>query len=105
MVLSLRSSLDYDYASLSVVGRLREDLEEQRLGDVVGAGASDEVAAGLEKLQGAQVDFFVAALGGGDTVAILGEGGWVEDDHAEAAARFVVFLEQVERVAFAEVNI
>jgi hypothetical protein len=105
VVLSLRSTLDYDYASFSVIGRFRENLEEQRLGNVVGAGASYEVAAGHEKLHGSQVDFFVPALGCWDAVAILGKGGWVEDDHAEAAARFVIFLQQVERVAFAKVNI
>ncbi len=85
-----------------VVGCFGEDLKEEGLGDVVGAGASDEVAAGPKKFQGAQIDLFVAALGGGDAVAIFGEGGRVEDDHVESAADFVVLLQQIEGVALAE---
>ena len=82
-----------------VVRSLGHDLEKERLGDVVRAGAGDQVSAGLENLQSAQIDFFVSAVGGRDAVAVLGEGRRIEDDHVEAAVDLVVFLEQVEGVA------
>ena len=63
--------------AMRIVGGFGEDLEEQSFGDVVGAGARNEEAAALEYLNGAKVDFLVAAMGGGDAVAVLGESGRV----------------------------
>ncbi len=60
---------------------------------------------GFEKLQGSQIDLLVAAVGGGNAVAVLRKGRRIENDHLEAPARFVVFLQQIEGVAFAEVTL
>ena len=105
MVLSLRSTLGYGDISLGIVGGLGKDLEEQRLVDVVGAGAGYEVATRLKEFEGAQVDLLVAALRSRDAVSILGKGRRIEDDHPKAAAGLVILLQQVEGVALAEMHI
>src|ERR1700746_3632930 len=69
---------------------------------MVRAGARDEESTGLQELQGAKVNLLVAAPGGGDAIAILGEGRWVEDDHLEFAAHVVILLQNVKRIAFAK---
>ena len=64
MVLSLRPPLTNNYISPGIVRRLGEDLQEERLSDVVGAGAGDQVAARLQELQCPQVDLLVSAVRG-----------------------------------------
>ena len=64
-----------------------------------------KVPPGLKDLHGAKIDFFVAAMGGGDAIAILGEGRRVEDHHVEAALFVVVLLEQIEGVGLFEGDI
>ena len=59
---------------------------------------------GFEQLQRAQIDFFVAPVRGRNAVAILGECRRVKNHHAESAANLLIFLQNVERVAFAEVT-
>ena len=71
--------------------------------DVVGAGTGDEIPARFQDLQCPQVDLLVAALSRRQTIAVLGKSWGVENDHLEASADLVVFLEEVESIAFAEV--
>ena len=105
VVLSLRPALhNYDILA-SVIGSFRQQLQEQWLGDVIGAGAGDQVAARPQELEGAEVDLLVAAAGGRNGVAVLGEGRRVEDNHLETPPGLVVFLEQVEGIAFAKSGI
>ena len=47
VILGLGSSLNNHHIALRVVCGLGDDLEEERLGDVVGAGARDQVSARL----------------------------------------------------------
>jgi hypothetical protein len=75
-----------------VYGSLREDLEKERLGNVVRTGAADQVPARFQQLHGAKIDFLIAALGRGDAGSILGEGRRIENDGVKAAANLVVFL-------------
>src|SRR5579864_8971776 len=105
MVLCLRAAVYDNHASAGIDSCFCEDLQKQRLWDVVGAGARDEEAARLQQLQGTQVNLLIAALGGRDAVAILGESRWIQDDHLELAAHLVVLLQNVEGIAFAKIDV
>jgi len=102
VIARLRSPLDDHNGSVRVVGGLGDDLEEQRFGDVVGAGARDKVSARAKDFEGAEIDFLVAALGCRDAFAVFGEGRGIENDHVEAPVFFIVLLEHVERIGLAE---
>ena len=65
---------------------------------MVGAGAGDEDAAGAKHLEGAEVEFFVAAEGGVEVALGFGEGGRIENDGVVVAVGGGVVLEQVEGV-------
>ena len=86
--------------AVGVAGGVGEHFEEIGLADVVGAGAGDQDAAGAKHLQGAQVEFFVAAEGGIEVALALGEGGRIENDGVVALAGGGVVLEQIEGVGF-----
>ncbi len=105
VVLSLCPPFTDDDISLRVGRRLRQNLKEEGLSDMVGTGAGNEVAARFEQLHRPQVNLLVAALRGRNTVPVLGEGGWIENDRLEASAHFVVLLQQVEGIPFAEVDV
>src|SRR5689334_23401373 len=66
MVAALHPFLDDGDVRLSVDARLVHDLGERRLVDVVRAAAGDERAAGIQQLQGAEVDLLVARRGVGN---------------------------------------
>ena len=85
---------------MGIEGSGGQHFEEVRLADVVGAGASDQDAAGAEHLEGAEIEFLVAAKGGVEVALGLGEGRRVEDDGVVATAGGGVVLEQVEGVGF-----
>ena len=85
---------------MGVEGGVGEHFEEVGLADVVGAGAGDENPAGAQHLQGAEVEFLVAAEGGVEIALGLGEGGRIEDDGVVTAVGGGVVLEQVEGVGF-----
>ncbi len=65
---------------------------------MVGAGAGHENAAGAEHLEGAEVEFLVAAEGGIEVALGFGEGGRIENDGVVVAIGGGVVLEQVEGV-------
>ena len=65
---------------MGIPGRLADGLFEEVRVHEVGAGAGDEVAAVSDQLHAAQIDLTVAARGGLDGIAGLGEGGRIEDD-------------------------
>ena len=61
-------------------GGVCEVLQEELAGGVVGAAEGGEEAAFFEELEGAEVDFFVAAHGVDEGFFIFCEAGGVEDD-------------------------
>src|SRR5579864_6575914 len=105
MVLCLRAAVYDNHASAGIDSCFCEDLQKQRLWDVVGAGARDKEAARLQQLQGTKVNLLIAALGGRDAVAILCESRWVENHHLELASHLVVLLQDVEGIAFAKSDV
>ncbi len=80
MVFGLSANFDQAQGAVGVKGGGGEHFEEVGLADVVGAGAGDEDAAGAEHLEGAEIEFLVAAEGGVEIALALGEGGRVEND-------------------------
>ena len=90
MILGLGAAFCYCDDFASIIRSLGEKLEKCSLGDVVRAGASDQIPARLEDLHRPEVDFLVAALRGGNAIAILGEGGRIENDHVEPAILIVM---------------
>ena len=87
MVFGLSANFDQAKSAVGVKGGRGEHFEEVLLADVVGAGAGDEDAAGAEHLEGAEVEFLVAAEGGVEIALALGEGGRIEDDGVVADDR------------------
>ncbi len=92
-------------AAAGVGGGGGDDLGEVLQGDVVGAGAGDEGAAGAEQLHGAEVELLVAAECAFGGALGLGEGGWVEDDGVELLACGLVVAEEFEGVGFDPVDL
>ena len=64
MVLGLGTPFQDAESPAGVEGGLRDDFHKIALGDVMGAGASNEDAAAGEELEGLEIDFLVAAQGG-----------------------------------------
>ena len=100
MVFGLTANLDQPQGAVGVVGGVGQHFEEVGLADVVGAGAGHQDAAGAEHLQGAEVEFFVAAEGGVEVALTLGERWRVEDDRVVALTGGGVVLEQIEGIGF-----
>ena len=100
MIFSLSPNLGHPQGAMSVTGSIGQHFEEIGLADVVGAGAGDEDAARAKHLQGAQVEFFVAAERRVKVALGLGEGGRIENDGVIALPGSGVVLEQVEGVGF-----
>ena len=105
MIAGLCPSLDHLYLLSGVGGGLGEDLEEEGFGHVMGARTREEAAAWAQDLDGPKINLLIASACGRNAVAVLGESGGVEDDEVEAPSRFIVFLEHIEGIAFAEGNI
>ena len=100
MVFGLTANLDQPQGALGIASGVSQHFEEVGLADVVGAGAGDQDAAWAQHLQGAEVEFFVAAEGGIEIALTLGERGRVEDDRVVALTGGGVVLEQIEGVGF-----
>ena len=100
MVFGLSADLEEAEGAVGVEGGVGEHFEEVGLTDVVGAGAGDEDPAGAEHLEGAEIEFLVAAESGVEIALALGEGGRVENDGVVAAIGGGVVLQQVEGVGF-----
>src|SRR5271163_1260552 len=105
MILGLGAPFDYDHISARVVRRLGDDLEKQRFLDVIRTRAREQKPSGLEDFECSEVDLLVTALSGLHAVTILGERWGIENDHLELTVRFVVFLQYVESIAFAKMNV
>ena len=60
---------------MDIAGGVGDYLMEGRRADVVGAGAGDEDAAGAEQLEGAEVQFLVAAEDGIELTPVLAKAG------------------------------
>src|ERR1700683_1249282 len=105
MILRLGAALCHCDHFAGIVGSLGENLEEGSLGDVVRAGASDQIPARLDELHGPEVDFLISALRRRDAIAVLSESGRIEHNHIETSADLVIFLEQVKSVCFAKGDI
>jgi hypothetical protein len=109
VVFGLSSDFDQAQGTVGVESGRTEHLEEVRLADVVGAGAGDEDAAGAKHLEGAKIEFFVAAQGGVEIALGLGKGGRVENDGVVAASLLrtswrSIVLEQIEGVGLDPFN-
>src|SRR5271163_187215 len=105
MIARLRSPLNHHDVAMSVVRGFGDDLQEQCLGYMVRAGTRDQGAARSEDLHGPKIYFLVAAMSGGNAVAVLGKGRRIENDHVEAALFVVVLLEQIEGISLFEGDI
>jgi hypothetical protein len=98
MVFGLSADLEEAEGAVGVEGGVGEHFEEVGLTDVIGAGAGDENPAGAEHLEGAEIEFLVAAESGIEIALALGEGGRVENDGVVAMIGGRVVLEQVKGV-------
>src|SRR5271169_1734308 len=98
MVFGLSADFDQTESSVGVERGGGEHLEESGLADVVGTGAGDEEAVGTKHLEGAEIEFLVAADGCIEIALALGEGGRVENDGVVMAIGGGVVLKQVEGV-------
>ena len=105
MVFGLPSDFDQAEGAVSVEGGGGQHFEEVGLADVVGAGAGDQDSARAEHLEGAEIEFLIAAQGGVEVALGLGESGRVENDGV-VATRLLrtsgggIVLEQIEGVGF-----
>src|ERR1700722_9122776 len=98
MVLRLSANFDQTKRAVGVDSGAGEHLEEARLADVVRAGAGYEQPAGTEHLEGAKIEFLVAAESGIEVALRFGESGRVENDSVVVMVGGGVVLEQVEGV-------
>src|SRR5580698_4457574 len=104
VVLGLATDLENPEGAMSIEGGRGEHFQEVGLAHVVGAGAGHEEASGTEHLEGAEVEFFVAAKGGVEVALAFGEGGRIENDGIVAAFRGVVVLHQIKGVGLDPFN-
>ena len=88
-------SLQEAYGASGVLGRPGDDLLEEILINVVGAGESRQKSAGAEPLHGLQANVLVSARSRPDIALRLGKRGRIEDDQVEEVFRFPQILEDV----------
>src|SRR5258705_12592085 len=69
--------------SVRVNGCVQDDFLKRKSIDMVRATKRGQRSAGLQQLQGAEMDFLVTAKRVGNRSAIAGEGGGVQDNHSE----------------------
>src|ERR1700691_1366611 len=105
MILGLGAAFCYCDDFASIIRSLGEKLEKCSLGDVVRAGASDQIPARLEDLHGPQIDFLISALRGRDTIAVLSESARIEHNHIEAPPHLVIFIKQIEGICRAKSDV
>src|ERR1700678_615496 len=98
MVFGLAAHLDQTQAATGIQGSRGQHLQEVGRANVVGAGASDEDAAGAKHLEGAEVELLVATQRGLEVAFGFGERRGVENDGVVAAVGGGVVLEQVEGI-------
>ena len=85
MVFGLSADFEEAQGPVGIERRSGQHFEEVGLAHVVGAGAGDQDSAGPQHLEGAEVEFFVAAQGGVQVALGFGEGRRIEDDGVVAA--------------------
>src|SRR4030095_8399064 len=67
---------------------------------MVAAGGGDENAAGVQKAQAPQIDFFVSLEGGLELGSGFDEGGWIQIDEIETFLPLIGLLQKIEGVGF-----
>ncbi len=92
MVGGLAEGGDAAEGAAGIGGGVEDDGLEQRGVHVMRAAEGGKSAAGLEELEGAQVDFLVAAQGVRHGGAAAGEGRRIKDDDVETGNDFLVGL-------------
>ena len=105
MILRLGAALRHRDHFAGIIGSLGKNLEEGSLGDVVRAGASDQIPARFDDLHRPEIDFLISALRGRDAIAVLSESGRIEHNHIEAPAHLVIFLKQIEGICLAKSDV
>ena len=100
----MRFSTSETTTRASIAGFL-QDRVEQRLVDVVGTAAGDEMAPSLEQLQRPQVDFLVAGRGALDRGPVARERRRIEHDRLKALAGDLELAQLVEDVALARIEV
>jgi hypothetical protein len=105
MILGLGAAFCYCDDFASIIRSLGEKLEKCSLGDVVRAGASDQIPARFDDLHRPEIDFLISALRGRDAIAVLSESGRIEHNHIEAPAHLVIFLKQIEGICLAKSDV
>ena len=98
VVFGLPPDFDEAQSTVSIQGGVGEHFQETRLVDVIGARAGDQNAAGAKHLEGAEVQFLVAAESRIEVALGFGEGGRVEHNRIVVVTCGGVILEQVEGV-------
>ena len=104
MVAPLRAVLDLSQLHMRIMRRVADNLHERIRQNVLRAGAGNQVAAGLDHLHCAQVDFLVPPRRRFDGAARLGERGRVENHHVVLDACAALLRQQVKRICFDEVD-
>ena len=100
MVSGLSPKLQNSHGFVSIQGSSGQGSQQVGLADMVGTRASDQDSARPQHLEGAEVEFLVAAECGIEVAFRFGEGGRVENDGVVLVAGGGVVLEQVEGVGF-----
>jgi len=100
MVFGLPTVFQQAKISVDIAAGISDHLEEGGRANVVGAGAGYKDPARLEQLEGADVQFLVAAEGGGELAAGLGEGWGIENDDVILRTLGGVVAKQIEGIGF-----
>src|SRR5579871_2708234 len=98
MVFGLAAVFQDSQVPVGIEGCRCKNFQQVGGAHVVGTGAGHEDAARSKHLQGAQVEFLVAADGGFTVLAGLGESRRVENDGVVFSARVGVVAEEVEGI-------
>src|SRR6476661_4818264 len=105
MIQRLSAQLSEHQAPAAVRGRVLEHLEEERLGEMIGAAGGEEHAARREDAHRAKVDLLVATHRTRQCGSRLREGWWIQHDRVEARTLTLACLEILERIRFDELAV
>src|SRR5215470_1088253 len=100
MVFGLPTVFQQAKISVDIAAGISDYLEEGGRANVVGAGTGYKDPARLEQLEGADVQFLVAAEGGGELAAGLGECWRIENDDVISRTLGGVVAKQIEGIGF-----
>ena len=105
MIACLGSFLDNLHLALSIVRRFGDDAKKHLFRHVVGTGAGNEHAAGIQYSESAQVDLFVTACRRLEAGAILSKSRGIQYDAIKALSASFQFMQGVEDICFVKLEL